>query len=57
MGRVGYAVRSEKQRKHCNGQSFISKNLARAVTEATYIAKRKRQRMYVVLIQLPPWLR
>lgn len=48
-----FAVRSEKQRKLRNGQSFISRDLARAVTEATYAAKRIKQRMYVVVVRIP----
>lgn len=46
-----YAVRSDKQRKLKNGQYFMSASLGRAVTEATIAAKRKKQRMYVVIIK------
>jgi len=52
-----YAVRSKKQREQKNGQCFLSFVLERAVQEAIYIAQRKKQRMYVVIVATPAWLK
>jgi hypothetical protein len=49
---VVYAVRSRKQRDRRNGQLFMSRDLARAVTEAFYAARRMKKRMFVVVLRI-----
>ena len=44
-------VRSAKQRKYRNGQCYVSRSLERAIDEARYVAMRRKQRMYVVIIR------
>jgi hypothetical protein len=44
-----YAVQSPYQRLRKNGYHFISPSIARAVTEAVIVARRRKQRMCVVI--------
>jgi hypothetical protein len=46
-----YAVVSPRQRELKNGYHFMNRTLSRAITEAVIIAKRRKQRMHVIIIK------